>query len=390
VLKRTISWNASGFHWHTDPKHSERIVEQLGLTQGKPSDVPGSKSVGKTVTTRLEPLSEEDAASYASNAGSGLFHALDRPDLQFTVGRLMSHISCPNELDQLCLKLFGRYLIDKTECVWHYEYQPLPKCLTVLGDSDWATNEEHRRSVDCVHEYFGRHLWDTSSSTQDLVATSSGVAEFYAQVRGAALGIQNQNIMKQCDLNLEVQLGCDASAARGMMQKQGGGRVKHIDIKYLWIQQFIRDGKLKVFKVDTTLNTADLGTKFHPANTLKGLIAMIPISIGRGLGPATVAALVLATPADGMEVTATLDGMTLKATWLDVTSLVTAGVVLIALFFKYSGQILLGHSERSSAALPEAKAQDTRSIACQAPTTYKFDWKTPRFQPLPFGQHGAF
>jgi hypothetical protein len=91
-----------------------------------------------------------------------------------------------------------------------------------------------------------------------LVATSSGVAEFYAQVRGAALGIQNQNIMKQCDLNLEVQLGCDASAARGMMQKQGGGRVKHIDIKYLWIQQFIRDGKLKVFKVDTTLNTADL------------------------------------------------------------------------------------------------------------------------------------
>ena len=247
VLKRTISWNASGFHWHTDPKHSERIVEQLGLTQGKPSDVPGSKSVGKTVTTRLEPLSEEDAASYASNAGSGLFHALDRPDLQFTVGRLMSHISCPNELDQLCLKLFGRYLIDKTECVWHYEYQPLPKCLTVLGDSDWATNEEHRRSVDCVHEYFGRHLWDTSSSTQDLVATSSGVAEFYAQVRGAALGIQNQNIMKQCDLNLEVQFGCDASAARGMMQKQGGGRVKHIDIKDLWIQQFIRDGKLKVF-----------------------------------------------------------------------------------------------------------------------------------------------
>ena len=121
VLNRTISWNVSGFHWHADPTHSERIVEQLGLTQGKPSDVPVSKSVGKTVTARLEPLSEEDAASYASNADSGLFHALDRPDLQFTVGRLMSHISCPNELDQLCLKLFGRYLIDKTECVWHYE-----------------------------------------------------------------------------------------------------------------------------------------------------------------------------------------------------------------------------------------------------------------------------
>ena len=85
-----------------------------------------------------------------------------------------------------------------------------------------------------------------------------------------------------------------------------------------------------------------------------------------------------------------MDGITVKATWLDVASLVTVGVVLIALFYKYSGQILLGHSERSSAALPEAKAKDTRSIACQAPTTYKFDWKTSRFQPLPFGQHGAF
>ena len=63
----------------------------------------------------------------------------------------------------------------------------------------------------------------------------------------------------------------DPSAARGIANRKGVGKLK------LWLQQARVDGQVEVDKVDTLLNTADLGTNFLNAARRKQLIGMLPL-----------------------------------------------------------------------------------------------------------------
>ena len=66
---------------------------------------PGSKASGTNIRGGEDYLGENEAKEYASAAGTLLYHALDRPDLQLTVGRLMSAITKPQRKHQLRLEV---------------------------------------------------------------------------------------------------------------------------------------------------------------------------------------------------------------------------------------------------------------------------------------------
>ena len=53
----------------------------------------------------------------------------------------------------------------------------------------------------------------------------------------------------------------DSDSARHILQRRGPGGLKHIEIRCLSLQQWIRDKRLSVSRVDTENNTADLFTK---------------------------------------------------------------------------------------------------------------------------------
>ena len=54
-----------------------------------------------------------------------------------------------------------------------------------------------------------------------------------------------------------------------MVQRQGTGKVRHIDVGMLWIQQHQKDGEIQVEKVDGRLNPADMFTKHVPAEIMR-------------------------------------------------------------------------------------------------------------------------
>ena len=60
----------------------------------------------------------------------------------------------------------------------------------------------------------------------------------------------------------------DASAAIGMTQRLGVGKVRHIDVGMLWVQQSQRTGEIDVKKVDTRSNPADVFTKHVPGEVV--------------------------------------------------------------------------------------------------------------------------
>ena len=72
----------------------------------------------------------------------------------------------------------------------------------------------------------------------------------------------------------------DSSAARAVTARTGSGRVKHVEARYLWVQDRVRKKQFSLGSIDTSHNTADLGTKFHSGERLRELMRMMPIVVG--------------------------------------------------------------------------------------------------------------
>ena len=54
----------------------------------------------------------------------------------------------------------------------------------------------------------------------------------------------------------------DSSAGRSISLRKGTGKVRHLQVKYLWIQDALFDKRLSLDKVKGTENPADIGTKY--------------------------------------------------------------------------------------------------------------------------------
>ena len=101
-------------------------------------------------------------------------------------------------------------------------------------------------------ERFGAHLIDASCARQSVVALSSGEAEFYALTRSAAIGRMTKQIWDVIGfLGLPLVVKTDSTAAKGIAGRKGVGRVKHLDLRDLWVQDLVARGDLRVEKEPT-------------------------------------------------------------------------------------------------------------------------------------------
>ena len=75
------------------------------------------------------------------------------------------------------------------------------------------------------------------SRTQQLVALSSAEAELNAAVKAAQEGLGIAHLEEEFGRWLKVRLRGDSSANHGMIQRQGTGKVKHLSVRQLWLQQ---------------------------------------------------------------------------------------------------------------------------------------------------------
>ena len=134
--------------------------------------------------------------------------------------------------------------------------------LEVFSDSDWAGSKSTRKSTSSGTMFLDGQVIYTSSRNQKSVALSSGEAEYYAGASAASDSILLKEAIqfltgKRCQVNLYL----DSSAARGIITRQGVGRVKHLQIRTLFLQELHKQGTLSVHPVGTKENTADIGTK---------------------------------------------------------------------------------------------------------------------------------
>ena len=120
------------------------------------------------------------------------------------------------------------------------------------------------------------------STTQDVIALSSGEAEFYAIVRGCCQGLGAQSMMRDLGVEVQVRVNTDASAARGICFRKGPGEVRHIEVNQLWVQEAVASGRIKLEKVNTQENLADVLTKHLGRQQMAELIGRMGVWRGEG------------------------------------------------------------------------------------------------------------
>ncbi len=111
---------------------------------------------------------------------------------------------------------------------------------------------------------FGRHCLKTWSCAQGAVALSSAEAEFYAMVEATTRAKGIVAVMVEMGFNISepIYVFTDSSAARSFVSRQGLGKMKHLEIRDLWLQRDVGMYPFIVHKVDGTRNPADLMTKY--------------------------------------------------------------------------------------------------------------------------------
>ena len=98
----------------------------------------------------------------------------------------------------------------------------------------------------------GCHCIKTWSAAQRPFALSSGEAELYALVEGVTRAKGLVSLAKELgfeSLETVVELGTDSSAAKSFVMRRGLGRIRHLEIRDLWLQREVREGRVKVVKI---------------------------------------------------------------------------------------------------------------------------------------------
>ena len=170
-------------------------------------------------------------------------------------------MSKPTQRDWDALKRFARYLLGASRVIQLFEYQSKVKGINVWTDTDYAGCSKTRKSTSGGIVMHGTHLLKSWSSTQSVVALSSGEAEYYGLVKGASIGLGIQSMFGDFGVSVELNLKSDASAACGIARRRGLGKVRHIEVAQLWLQDLVSKGRVKIEKVPGTSNLSDILTK---------------------------------------------------------------------------------------------------------------------------------
>ena len=120
----------------------------------------------------------------------------------------------------------------------------------------------------------------TWSITQPTIAMSSAEAELYAMTEGATRGMGLRTMLDEMGVHIEtLHLYSDSSAAKSFAFRRGLGKMRHIEVKELWLQAAVKEAKVKLHKVDGEMNPADLLTKYMDLARLCRLSELLGLQV---------------------------------------------------------------------------------------------------------------
>lgn len=268
VLNRIIRCNCDGWQLEGGPRHAELVVDQLGVidnktitTAGGPGDEPRPDDDDHDWERDAEELASVDGSCYTAVIARCNYLSFDRFDAQIAIKEACRGMSRPTTRPMQRPYRIGRILKARPRLTWYFPFQEQTDMVDTFVDANWAGCTRNRKGTSGGCIMVGSHCLTAYSKTQCAIVGSSAESELFSVVRGTCEGIGICTLI--CDLGGEVKarVHMDSSAAKGIVERRGASKVRHLDIQVFRLEAQQLRGILPLEKVKGIENPADILTK---------------------------------------------------------------------------------------------------------------------------------
>lgn len=254
-------------------RHILDLLAKFNMSDCKPVSTPCD--INKKLTIEMCPVTLSEKQDMANipyrEAVGGLLYLSQgtRPDIAYTVNMLSKYNHNPGRQHWEAVKRVMRYLKGTFQAKIKFSKDGSGSIVSYT-DSDWASDEDDRRSCTghVLVKQGGAISW--SSKRQPTVALSSTEAEYMA----LSSCTQETLFFRQLEFELDssssdsTRVYCDNKGAIDLSKSIGfNARTKHIDVRHHFLRKCIEDKQINVEHISTEEMLADFLTK--PLSVLK-------------------------------------------------------------------------------------------------------------------------
>ena len=258
-VKRDYEKNTLGV---VQRKYSLDVVEKFGMKacNVKNTPLPGG--------FKLAPKSQEDEedtdAPYRQLVGSVMYLATcTRPDLSYAMCVLTRRFDTPTKATWEAANMVLKFIKGTPDTGLLYKQSKSPQ-LVAFVDSDWAGEEETRKSTTGYVIMFCGSPVSWRAGLQKNVSTSSTEAEYVALCECTKEVVYLRRIVEECGCKQDgpTTIHVDNEAAVKLAHNQyGGRRTKHIELQFHFTRSKIMSGEVILTRISSAENPADIFTK---------------------------------------------------------------------------------------------------------------------------------
>ncbi|GJT36382.1 putative ribonuclease H-like domain-containing protein [Tanacetum coccineum] len=216
----------------------------------------------KMALTKDEEADDVDVHLYRSMIGSLMYLTASRPDIMFAVCVCSRFQVTPKTSHLNAVKRIFKYLKGKPNLgLWYPRESSFD--LEAFSDSDYAGANLDRKSTTGGCQFLGSRLISWQCKKQTIVATSTIEAEYVAAVNccGQVLWVQNQLLDYGFNfMNTKIHIDNESTICI-VKNPVYHSKTKHIEIRHHFIRDCYEKKLIRVEKIHTDLNVADLLTK---------------------------------------------------------------------------------------------------------------------------------
>ncbi|KAJ9542762.1 hypothetical protein OSB04_029268 [Centaurea solstitialis] len=246
----------------------QKVLRRFGMSEAKPVNTPFAPHF--KLSSALSPSTQADVAymarvPYSSAVGSLMYAMIcTRPDLAYAVSMVSRYMANPGKEHWKAVQWILRYLKGTADLCLHFGRNSSG----VLGyvDSDYGKDVDNRRSITGYVFTLDGCAISWRAHLQPTVALSTTEAEYMAVSEVVKEGVWLKGFFGELCERLKVEeVFCDNQGAVLLTKDRVlHDRTKHIDIRHHYVREVVARDDLKVVKISTDDNAADMLTKPLP------------------------------------------------------------------------------------------------------------------------------
>jgi transposase InsO family protein len=241
-------------------KYAADILKRFRMDKCKAAETPIAAG---TKLSKQDTGPAVDSTLYKQMVGSLMYLTATRPDLMYAVSLISRFMESPKDSHWKVGKRILRYVAGTAGYgLW---YTRTSDCtLTGYTDSDFAGCIDDRKSTAGYAFHFGSNLISWASKKQPIVSLSSAEAEYVAATTAACHAVWLRRLLKDMGhaVKYTTTIFCDNSSAIALSKNHVfHKKSKHIDTRYHFIRELVKEGEISLLFCGSKEQLADMFTK---------------------------------------------------------------------------------------------------------------------------------